>query len=289
MSELPKSVSIVIRSYNEAWAIDDTLEAVKSQNFEGDIEVIVIDSGSDDGSQKIIEHHQPAIFHQIPKGTYVPGVVLNWGISKATSEWVLFLNADATPADNQWLSEMLKAALADDNVGIVFGRQAPRSDCWPVYAHDYKRCFGPNRESHQWGHFFSMVSCAVKKTTWKQYPIREDLQYAEDDEWSRRISAAGLNIVFAEKSVAIHSHNYTMRQAYKRAYGDMLALSQAHSVSPSSLRFVGTVVKGTIADVLRDWGYFSQIQERLSIIQALPVRFAQRYGRWKANHAVPAS
>ena len=289
MSEYPEAVSVVMRSYNEAWAIGDTLKAVKEQDFPGEIEIIVIDSGSNDGSQEIIESHKPAVFHQIPPGTYIPGVVLNWGIRKASHEWVVFLNADATPANNQWLGEMLKAALADENLGIVFGRQAPREDCWPVYAHDYKRCFGPNRESHLWGHFFSMVSCAVQKGVWEQYPIREDLQYAEDDEWSRRIADAGLNIVFAEKSVAIHSHNYTAKQAYKRAYGDMLALSQAESVAPSSLKFVGTVIKGTLADVTRDWGYFSEIKERSSILQALPVRLAQRYGRWKANHAVTPS
>ena len=152
-------------------------------------------------------------FTRYPKGLYVPGGRIELGIRKSSHEWVVFINADATPAYDQWLKEMLSAAVADDKLGIVFKCQAPRPDCWPVYAHDYKRCFGPDRESHQWGHFFSMVSCAVKKSTWEVYLIREDLQYAEDDEWSRRISAAGLNIVFAEKSVAIHSHNYTVKEA----------------------------------------------------------------------------
>ena len=278
-----------MRSYNEAWAIKDTIPAVLNQDFDGDIELIVIDSGSSDGSEDIIKSFNPAKFHQIPKGTYVPGVVLNWGIRNASHEWVVFLNADACPADRNWLKELLKVGVASDNLGAVFGRQIPREDCWGVHAHDYKRCFGPNRDSDQWDHFFSMVSCATTKSIWQKEPIREDLQYAEDDEWSRRMKAAGMEIAFAEKSVAIHSHNYTPPQAFKRAYGDMLAVSVAGTVPAGSLKFIGTVVKGTLADIKRDWAYFKQLGKVSEITRALPIRLAQRYGRWKANkEAIPS-
>ena len=285
MNELPKSVSVVMRSYNEAWALQDTLAALNAQAYPGDVELIIIDSGSSDGSEEIIKKFGPQIFHQIPKGTYVPGVVLNWGIRNARNEWVVFLNADACPADEHWLDELLKVAVETENLGAVFGRQIPRDDCWGVHAHDYKRCFGPDRDSDKWDHFFSMVSCATRKSIWEAYPFREDLQYAEDDEWSRRMKAEGLEIAFAEKSVAIHSHNYTAKQAYKRAYGDMLAVSRAGTVPIASLPFIGTVCRGTLADLSRDWSYFSETRQPLSIARSIPIRFAQRYARWRANHA----
>ncbi|MEM6910625.1 MAG: glycosyltransferase family A protein [Verrucomicrobiota bacterium] len=285
MSALPSAVSVVMRSYNEAWAIGETLAALREQDFPGETELLVIDSGSSDGSPEIIESFAPARFHQIPKGTYVPGVVLNWGMRQARHEWVVFLNADATPANPQWLRELLQAGANCPQLGAVFGRQIPREDCWGVHAHDYQRCFGPERESHEWDHFFSMVSCATTRSIWQEHPIREDLQYAEDDEWSRRMKAAGREIVFAEKSIAIHSHNYTAPQAYQRAFGDMLAVSQAGNVPPGTLRFVGTVLKGTLADLARDWKYFQNTGQPAAITRSLPIRLAQRYGRWKANHS----
>ena len=43
-------VSIILRSYNEAWALKGTLPAIAAQDFKN-WELIVIDSGSTDGSQ----------------------------------------------------------------------------------------------------------------------------------------------------------------------------------------------------------------------------------------------
>ena len=41
MNPLPDSITLVMRSYNEAWAIEDTLKAVFSQDYTGSIELIV--------------------------------------------------------------------------------------------------------------------------------------------------------------------------------------------------------------------------------------------------------
>ena len=46
-------VSLIMRSYNEAWALKETLPALAAQDFKN-WELIVIDSGSTDGSQELI-------------------------------------------------------------------------------------------------------------------------------------------------------------------------------------------------------------------------------------------
>ncbi|MCD8481211.1 MAG: glycosyltransferase [Verrucomicrobia bacterium] len=186
-SDLPNKISIVMRSYNEAWALRDTLDGVFHQDYSGDIELIVIDSGSTDGSHELIQAVNPAHFIVIEPDTYVPGRVLNQGLRLATCDWVVLLNSDATPANREWLPELLHTSLGLERPGSVFSRQIPRPDCKPVYAHDYDRCFGEHRESSSWEHFFSLVSCIVPRAVWEQNPFREDLQFAEDDEWSRRL------------------------------------------------------------------------------------------------------
>src|SRR5205823_2943232 len=101
----------------------------------------------------------------------------------------------------------LSIAESSANAGAVFGRQTPRAGCEAVYAHDYDRCFGEERESKNWDHFFSMANSAVRRAAWDRHWFREDLQYSEDDEWSRRLVKYGWEVVYAERSVVMHSHN----------------------------------------------------------------------------------
>ena len=62
-------VSIIMRSFNEAWALKGTLPALAAQEFKN-WELIVIDSGSTDGSQELIRAAQPAHFVQITPQEY---------------------------------------------------------------------------------------------------------------------------------------------------------------------------------------------------------------------------
>jgi rhamnosyltransferase len=268
-----------MRSYNEAWALEDTLKGVFSQHYTGEIELIVIDSGSTDGSHEIIRRYNPAHFTILEPGTYVPGKVLNAGMRAASHEWVVFLNSDATPHDADWLPELLKVAVETPQLGTAFSRQVPREDCQAVFAHDYERCFGPQRESAGWDHFFSMVSCVVSKAAWTEQPFREDLQYAEDDEWSRRLKQAGYAVVFAEKSLAIHSHNYTPAQAYKRARGDALAVARAGNVPRANRTWLRDVLMRAVKDTLKDASYCKAQGKLSELPHAFRVRYEQRRGR----------
>lgn len=283
--KLPPAVSVVMRSCNEAWALRDTLRLLREQEYDGALELIVCDARSNDGSCELIEAARPAVFRQIERAEYVPGKILNWGITQARHEWVVFLNADATPANRQWLTALLSAALGTPGTGAAFSRQIPRPDCRGVYAHDYERCFGPHRDSARWDHFFSMVSSLVHRPVWEKEPFREDLQYAEDDEWSRRIKSRGHGIVFAEQSVAIHSHNYTPRQAYRRAFGDSRAMAATSQADPADYNLHHTVLLGALADVRRDYRYLKTVRRLGELPFAAVVRLCQRYGRYRGFHA----
>ena len=59
-------VSIIMRSYNEGWALHETLPALRAQDYRN-WELIIIDSGSTDGSVELIQHAQPRHFIQIAR------------------------------------------------------------------------------------------------------------------------------------------------------------------------------------------------------------------------------
>lgn len=274
MKPFPPAVSVIMRSFNEAWAIGDTIRQIFAQSYQGEIELIVIDSGSSDRSIEIIRNLRPAKLIQIPLGTYVPGVVLNLGAREAAHDWIVYLNADATPVGSNWLTGLLRPALEEPAFGAAFSCQLPRPDCMAVFANDYDRCFGPNRQSASWEHFFSMVSCITHRSVLDAHPIREDLQYAEDDEWTRRLAQNGMQILYAQDSVVMHSHNYTLRQSYKRAFGDAMAMA----ATPTDKK-QPTILLGWLADVCRDAKWCIKHRHPGGLPYAIAVRLAQRLGR----------
>jgi len=278
-------LSIIMRSYNEAWALKETLPALQSQSMK-DWELIVIDSGSTDGSVDMIKSAEPAHFIQIESSDYNPSKVMNHGMQLAKTPYGIFLNADATPQGTNWLTPLYEALL-DDQVAAVFGRQIPRPDCEAVFACDYHRCFGPDRESAHWDHFFSMVSSGLRKDIWSKRGFDESLTYAEDDEYTRWCKQQGYKVVYCDQSVAMHSHNYTVEQSLKRGYGDALAMANAGSVTAAQRSFFKTRLMGTLSDLKHDFKFCLKENRLPEFAHAARIRWAQRKGKWMGYNRMP--
>jgi glycosyltransferase involved in cell wall biosynthesis len=94
-SEIPMNkplVSVVIPVYNAGRFVREALESVFSQTYRP-IEVIVVNDGSTDNSEKILDEYAGRIryFRQENAG---PSAARNLGIEKARGEWVAFQDAD---------------------------------------------------------------------------------------------------------------------------------------------------------------------------------------------------
>lgn len=270
-------ITIVMRCFNEAWALRETLPGLRAQEFQN-WRLIAIDSGSTDGSVELLRAAEPAHFIQILPHDYRPGRVLNLGMELADTERVIFLNADATPQGPNWLRPLVEA-LADPNCAAVFGRQVPRPGCAAVFAYDYERCFGHQRESAHWDHFFSMVSSGLRKDIWAKRGFLETMQYSEDDEYTRWARAQGHAIAYRAESTVMHSHNYTPQQAYKRSFGEAWALAAVwrHEAEPFTNR--GKLLLGWLADARRDLRYCRRAARLREWPYALRIRWEQRLGR----------
>jgi rhamnosyltransferase len=271
------AVSIIVRSFNEGWALQETLPALRSQAFT-DWELIAIDSGSTDGSIEMLRRASPAHLVVIKPEEYNPSRVLNQGMHLARSGFGIFLNADATPVDANWLAPLV-LALEEHGTAAVFGRQVPRPGCRAVYAHDYERCFGPDRESRDWPHFFSMVSSGIRKDVWAQRGFLEKMQYSEDDEYTRWCAARGYRVVYCPESVVVHSHNYTPDQAYRRSYGEARALAAVWPGARDEVTWVRTVLLGWMNDLRRDAVFCARHARLPELGHAARIRWRQRRAR----------
>jgi rhamnosyltransferase len=170
----------------------------------------------------------------------------------------------------------LVSALLDPTTAAVFGRQIPRPDCQAVYAGDYERCFGPQRESARWDHFFSMVSSGIRKDIWSQRGFLEKMQYSEDDEYTRWCRAQGYAVVYCPDSVVMHSHNYTPSQAYKRSYGEARALAAVWNGPARDFNWFRTVALGWLGDLRRDLRYCARTGRLAELPHAARIRWRQR-------------
>jgi glycosyltransferase involved in cell wall biosynthesis len=107
-------ISIVTISFNQAEFLERTIKSVLDQDY-ADLEYIVVDPGSTDGSRDIIEKYRDKITHIVYEQDQGPADGLNKGFSLASGDIYAFLNSDDT-----LLPGTLKyfAAEFDKNPGI---------------------------------------------------------------------------------------------------------------------------------------------------------------------------
>ena len=100
-------VSIITSVWNNEATIEDAIKSVLSQNY-SDIEYIVVDGASKDGTVNIIKKYEDKIstfVSEKDKGIYDG---LNKGVSLATGDIIGFLHSDDIYADENIISEVVE-------------------------------------------------------------------------------------------------------------------------------------------------------------------------------------
>lgn len=113
-------ISIITISYNQAQFLEQAIRSVVEQDC-GELEYIVVDPGSTDGSRDIIERYRTGISAVVYEPDQGPADGLNKGFSLATGEIFGFINADdiLLPGALRKVAEYFGANPATD---IVCGR-----------------------------------------------------------------------------------------------------------------------------------------------------------------------
>ena len=96
------NASIIIPVYNGSLLIDRCLNSIYNQHGEFDLEVIVIDDGSEDNSVDLVRSYSRTVI-VLEQNNQGPAVARNKGIETATGKYLAFLDAD-----DYWLPDFLK-------------------------------------------------------------------------------------------------------------------------------------------------------------------------------------
>lgn len=230
-------VSIIIPTRNEEKNIGECLAAVFAQDTIHSFEVIVMDCRSTDRTVDIVKAY-PAKLHFINPDEFCHGRTRNLGAKLSRGDYLIFLVADATPADTHWLDNIIKPLMDDPKVGGVFSRQLKRAGVNPssFVPHKLELTSGEERivkELNDPADFdrmppeeryllskFDDVSSAMRRDVWGKAPFSDDRYWAEDLDWAVKALKAGYKVVYEPASQVLHSHGHTLAHSFKRAYLD---------------------------------------------------------------------
>lgn len=211
-----ETVGVVVRTLNESELIGTCLDALRGQALPVDLDIVVVDSGSTDGTVEIARERGARVV-ELPPERFDYSTALNLGIEEARGETILSLSAHAVPIGDGWLETML-APLADPGVAAVGSRQVPWAGAPWQEVYRLGQQFGESSRVYTAENadevVFSNASSAIRRSVWAQYPFL--LPAAEDLEWARRVLSAGWFIVYEAGASVYHSHRESPRAQARR-------------------------------------------------------------------------
>ena len=212
--------SVVIRAKNEARYIGEVLEALFGQVGADPFEVIVVDSGSTDGTLAIVRRY-PARLIEIPPASFTYGRALNVGIAEANGDYVASLSAHSTPSDERWLASLV-APFRNPRVAGVVGRQIPRDNATflELLGMRMTGLMSENSELRERNPRFSNANAGLRRALWQRVPFDEQVAGAEDFAWARTMQALGYLIAYEPSAAAYHSHGEPLRKHLRRIMHD---------------------------------------------------------------------
>jgi len=228
------TVSIVIPTLNGGRLFHRCLDAISRQELDRPFEIVVVDSGSRDGSDLVAESYGRVI--RIRKSEFNHGLTRNMGVSESKGDLVALLVQDAVPCDKFWLQRLVDV-FDDPLAGGAYSRQIPRPGSNPVVAARLKRwsaggservvkkitdqdrfeAMSPEQKVGIVG--FDNVSSMIRRSAWEKFPFPK-ADFGEDTGWAMSVLRAGWRLVYEPSSAVQHSHSKSLWYEFKRVYKD---------------------------------------------------------------------
>lgn len=239
--------SLVIRAYNEEQHIGRLLEGIRQQTLK-DVEVILVDSGSTDGTVSVAEAFGARIV-RIPSAEFTFGRSLNFGIRAARRDLVAIASAHVFPVYPDWLESLLRP-FEVEKVALTYGKQrgpaAAKYSEQQIFHQWYPDVSNPNQVTA----FCNNANAAIRKSLWEKNPYDETLTGLEDLAWAKWAKEQGYKIAYIAEAEIIHVHNETPRGIFNRYRREAMAFKRIHPESHFSLYdFLRLTVMNILSDL----------------------------------------
>lgn len=283
--------TVVIPTKNAMPLFGRVLPAVLHQRTPWRFDVLVIDSGSSDGTDTYAEAQPGVHVIRIPPAEFGHGRTRNRAIAATAAPFVALITHDAQPVDLDWLANLVAPFARDERIAGVFGRHVAWPEADPFTRRDLDGHFAGflayplvvDRETdaeryasdlgwRQVLHFFSDNNACLRRSIWEATPY-PDVEFAEDQVWAHTIIEQGWRKAYAPDAVVYHSHDYSVFERLQRAFDEAQSFQREFGYDlapslPSGLRSIARMM-------VRDGWFALRGPERGAKLGALPKRLAQ--------------
>jgi len=220
-SDLPL-VTIVTPSFNQADFLEETILSVLEQDY-GNVEYIVVDGGSTDGSLEIIKKYADRITSYISEPDMGQTDAINKGFSTASGEIFAWLNSDDTYIPGA-IREAVDFLASHPEVGMMYGKAYYMDELGSPVAR-YPAGETSYRGLRRGINTIPQQSMFFRSALWGMVgPLDPTFFYAMDYDLMVRISSV--------TPIAFHP----VFMANFRLHGDSKSLTQAYRCWPEMMR-----------------------------------------------------
>jgi len=222
------AISVIVRCKDKADTIEAALASIRDQTLPA--EIVVVDSGSTDGTLDIARRWADAVI-EIAPAAFSYGMALNIGAEAARGDFHAALSAHATLPHREWLGRATDH-LARDGIAGASGH---------VTRADGEVLLEPFDQGYEdwmptWG--FTNTAAAWRADVWREHRFDEVMSACEDKEWAWRVLRAGWRVVIDPWLAVsgIHRRRAGVRDLLRRCSAETRELVLRTDMPPVGMR-----------------------------------------------------
>lgn len=255
------TVAVGIPVRNGGALLSEVLRAVLTQQVEADVELLVVDSGSTDGSVQVARSAGAEVI-AIDPSTFTHGGARNLIMERTSAPHVALLTQDAVPASRAWLASLLAGFDLAPDVALVYGPYLPRPGASHMVRRELTEHFaslspggGPRVDRLSPGErvagpgavtFFTSANAGIRREAWERVPFRP-APYAEDQLLAVEMLETGFAKAYCPDAAVVHSHDYRSLEYFRRCFDEWRGLREVYGhVEPASPRRTARVLRDSM-------------------------------------------
>ncbi len=214
----PLKISVVTIVYNDAEGLRKTIQSVIGQEY-ANLEYIVIDGGSTDGTVEVIKEFSDVIKYWVSEPDEGISDAFNKGVKAATGDWVGLLNAD----DEYCTGTLNYVGELNSHADVLYGKMETleKGVSTGVYV--------PNHERLEEDMTICHPATFIRKIAYDKYGVyRKDFRLAMDYELLLRMKVGGAMFSFCDRLFTQMTMEGVSNANWKKAFKEVQLARKVH-------------------------------------------------------------